>query len=552
MAGSLIQTRRWLAFAAGLLILNFALTFHNIWPTPWITTRHEISIEIVALLLLLVLWERLHRPLTQRALHGVALLLTLMCIGRYAEVTAPALYGRRINLYWDAQHLPAVAAMLVEAASPWLVAAVIVAGVGLLALVLAMLRWSLTQVREVTRSNRGGKVIAVMSSIVIVAYLLGYARLPVSVWSWFSLPVSTTYWRQAEFMWTAATESKQLPPPISMAGPNLDRVRGADLMVMFVESYGAMAYDNPLVATHTAPYRERFANAAQASGRRVASAFVESPTFGGGSWLAHMSFFTGLDVREQGDYNLLLTQSRDSLTRRFKAEGYRVLALMPGLKGAWPEGSFYGFETIYGEAALAYPGPDFGWWRIPDQYSLARLAAIELEPADRPPVFAFFPTISTHMPFRPTPPFQSDWSRLLTETPYAEQSAELAAALDWTDLVPAYAGTLAYTFEYLASFLEERAKDEQVLVLLGDHQPPASVAGAAARWDVPVHIVASQDAVIDALLEAGFVAGLIPEPVAVAPMYELPTILLEAFSTPNAPKTAPTNPDVSVSYDVPR
>ena len=55
-----------------------------------------------------------------------------------------------------------------------------------------------------------------------------------------------------------------------------------------------------------------------------------------------------------------------------ESDGYRVLALMPGLKQAWPEGEYFRFDTIYGEAALDYRGPAFGWWRIPDQFALAR------------------------------------------------------------------------------------------------------------------------------------------------------------------------------------
>ncbi|MDH3508064.1 MAG: hypothetical protein OEQ25_13100, partial [Gammaproteobacteria bacterium] len=54
--------RSWLALAAALFILNFALTFHNIWPTLWITTRHELSIEIALLLVALAAYSALVRP----------------------------------------------------------------------------------------------------------------------------------------------------------------------------------------------------------------------------------------------------------------------------------------------------------------------------------------------------------------------------------------------------------------------------------------------------------------------------------------------------------
>lgn len=534
---------QWLKLAVAVYALNFALTFHNIWPTPWITTRHELSVEIAALLVILFVLARAAGTVPRRALGLAALVLTMLAIGRYAEVTAPALYGRRINLYWDAQHLPGVAAMIAKAAPVWLVAASL-AGIGAaVAVVYLGLRWCLAVVGRALDVPRVGGTLGLAGGALLVAYLLGYTPLPVSVWQWYSLPVTTTYWRQAEFVLAAAnatTRSDALPEPIPFAGYDLERVAGADVFVVFVESYGAVAYDEPGVAARVNPSRDRFAAAVAETGRSVASTFVESPTFGGGSWLAHMSFFTGNDVDDQGVYNLLLTQRRDTLASRLDEAGYRIVALMPGLKNAWPEGRFYGLETVYGERALEYSGPEFGWWRIPDQYALAKFAALELDPAPRSPVMLFFPTISTHMPFKPTPPYQPDWSRLLTSEPFDPDVAEhaLAARPEWTDLKPAYADTLVYSFDYLAGFLRARADADFVLVLLGDHQPVASVSGEGARAEVPVHVISNRDDIVDALIDAGFAPGMTPGEDILGRMHRLLPALLGAFSSPEAAQSA--------------
>jgi hypothetical protein len=66
--------------------------------------------------------------------------------------------------------------------------------------------------------------------------------------------------------------------------------------------------------------------------------------------------------------------------------------------------------------------------------------------------------------------------------------------------------------------------------MLGDHQPAANVTGEGARWDVPVHIIASDRAVTAALIERGFTAGLTPAPASIGPMHELPVLLLEVFA----------------------
>ena len=119
--------RQWLLLAAALFLLNASLTFQNVWPTPLIAPRPEVSVEVAALLLG-------SRP-TRRSRRGaagapggrtaiwLAALLFVLAIGRYADVTAPALYGRPVNLYWDAQHLPNVGAMFAKVAKPWMIGA---------------------------------------------------------------------------------------------------------------------------------------------------------------------------------------------------------------------------------------------------------------------------------------------------------------------------------------------------------------------------------------------------------------------------------------------
>ena len=243
----------------------------------------------------------------------------------------------------------------------------------------------------------------------------------------------------------------------------------------------------------------------------------------------------GHEVREQGDYNVLLTQDRETLPKRFEAAGYRAIAVMPGLKNEWPEGAFYGFQKIYGERDLDYRGPDFGWWRIPDQYSLAKLDALVLGPDPRPRAFVFMPTINTHIPFRPTPPYQPDWSRMLTAHPYDEAAAAAAVKKtpEWLNLRAGYADAFAYTFQYLAGYLRARPDEDFVLILIGDHQPAASVSGEGARWDVPVHIVTSRDAVAGALRAVGFHEGVAlraGEP-AIGNMPMLTAWLLAAFDS---------------------
>jgi hypothetical protein len=374
-------------------------------------------------------------------------------------------------------------------------------------------------------------------AVLVVAHFTVSTVLGWPSWPRYSLPVAATYKQQAGFMLAAYTLDRDRALPIVPLAPsNLARLEGDDVLLMFLESYGAITYDAPAIARVVAPARDELAHAAADTGRRVVSAYATSPTFGGGSWLTHATFMSGMTVAEPGDYMLLLTQQRDTWAKLFKSEGYRAVAVMPGMKSAWPEGAFYGFDTIYDERAVDYRGPDFGWWRIPDQFSLANVAALEARTESHAPRFTFFPTINTHIPFLPVPPYQKDWQQVLSAEPFdaGEVAASLERVPDWEALGAPYAESFVYTFTYLAGYLREHPAADEVLLLIGDHQPAASVTGPDARWDVPVHVVTHRDDVAAALLAAGFVEGvaLAPQQRPVVTMAELSALLLRTFDAP--------------------
>jgi hypothetical protein len=525
---------KWGGLAVALYVLNFALTFHNVWPTLWITTQNELSFEIASILLILAIWMRRRQSVSTRVVSLLAAVLTVMTIGRYAEVTAPALYGRPVNIYWDAQYLPHVAEMLIEAAHPLLVLGLLAGIVLALGGLYSLLRLALMRVATACTRREEQGLVGGLTALLVVVYLSGIVGVPIKKLRIYSIPVSHMVFEQAGFIMGALGADEQFAELVKqdpLGDFALTKLRGADVIVHFIESYGATAFDSPGIAETLEPSRVELAAAIQATQRRVVSAFVVSPTFGGGSWLAHSSFMSALDIDNNGTYNLLLTRKQPTLSTRFTALGYRSLALMPGLRSEWPEGIFYRFAQIYGSKEIDYRGPEFGWWRIPDQYTLARFADLELNKTGRKPLFLMFTAISSHMPFRPTPPYQPDWSRALDDNPYDEAAIQASMALlpEWTNMQPSYAGTLVYTFQYLAGFLRQQADRDMFWIVIGDHQPAASVSGEGARWDAPVHIITANDAIIEELLKIGFVEGLTPSPRPISEMYELTPRLLNAL-----------------------
>jgi hypothetical protein len=398
-----------------------------------------------------------------------------------------------------------------------------------------VLAWCLGVVARTLRAPMGRRVVGALAGALVALYALAVWR------DWpvrheYSLPVAETFSQQARFVMAAATADpfRDLPGlPLPEAG--VGRLAGDDVLLLFLESYGAVTYDDPAIARTVAPARDELAHAAAETGRHIVSAYASSPTFGGGSWLAHASFMSGVEVRDTGDYMLLLTRQRETWPTLFRDAGYRSIAVMPGMRSAWPEGSFYNFDTIYDELALEYRGPEFGWWRIPDQFSLARIPELEAHSDSHAPLMIFMPTINTHIPFLPVPPYQADWHRVLEPEPYppGDVDASLARTPDWEALGGPYADSFVYTFTYLAGYVRDRAGADETLVLIGDHQPAASVAGVGARWDVPVHVVTSRADVAAALVKAGFVDGvaLAPQQRPIATLPELSVLLLDTFES---------------------
>jgi hypothetical protein len=469
----------------------------------------------------------------------LAVLWVPLVIGRYLDVTVPAIFGRPINLYWDARHLSAVFAMLARPASWWIVILTVAAAVLVPLLLFWPSRWALRRVATALGRGSESRALTVGAGVVVLLFAVRPFTVDVPYVPQFGAPVLRAYADQATLLAKEITRAGTMTvAPSPPLGADLSRVQGADVFIVFIESYGAVAYDSPQFASVLANTRSRFDDDIRASGRKVVSAFVDSPTFGGSSWLAHISLLSGIEVRDEDTNIMLLAEARETMVTSFARKGFRTIAMMPGLQQIWPEGAFYGFDEIYRGDRLEYKGPDFGWWSVPDQFSLARLDQAEVSRQSRPPLFVFFPTISTHAPFSPIAPYQADWARVLTATPYDEADLDRSYAEepDWMNLAPSYLNALSYDFASIGGYLRLRADRDFVMVVIGDHQPAAAVAGEGAPWDVPVHIVSSRQDILTSLEARGFRPGLMPARPAVAPMHTLTTILLEAFSScPLAP-----------------
>jgi len=531
--------RRTLVALAALLLLNGLLSFSTWWPTPGIVPDHRLAPEFVWLWVALLAIVGLRGALSVRAAGVLAVAYLALVLGRYLDVTAPALFGRAINLFWDAPQVPRF--LWVSAQElPWALSLAIAAVV--LAVFWALyrlLRWAiLTTAREAVPYALRTPWTWALSALAVALVVANYAGVR-ATWPLVSKPVLPTYLKQAELIATAQSAERmtQLLPPstrldAALAAPDaLDGLAGRDVYLLFLESYGAMVFDDAQAAPALAEARGRFAAELAASGRGVVSARVGSPTIGGASDLAHLSLLSGIDLADPRRHDLLLTTGRPTLISLFKARGYQTFGLYPAVFWEWPERAYYGFDVYLEGRSLDYRGPAMGYWKIPDQAAFARFEQRHPRAPDAAPRFVFFPTISSHFPFSPVPPYQPDWERVLEAQPFDPEATQraLAASPNWLDMRPDYLRTIEYTWRWLGGFMLRPEPRETVFVLLGDHQPTTNVSGAGVSWDVPVHIVSSDQRLLARFEALGFVRGLDPGTRRLGNMNDLTGLLLDGF-----------------------
>nr|WP_245577401.1 sulfatase-like hydrolase/transferase [Actinoplanes globisporus] len=319
----------------------------------------------------------------------------------------------------------------------------------------------------------------------------------------------------------------------------LTALRGKDVVIGFVESYGRSAVENPeFNSTVLAQLKADDAKLAS-RGFAARTGFLTSSTAGGGSWLAHSTFLSGLWIDNQQRYRSLVNSDRLTLTRAFKRAGFRTVGVEPGVTYAWPEGQFYGYDQVYDVHSLDYHGPMLSWSTMPDQYAMRQFQNFEYGKTTRPPLLGEITLTSSHTPWAPLPK-TLPWDQLGDGSVYGPiiKSAEGAGSV-WKDnhkVREAYATSIAYSVDTLISYVEKYADDNLVMIFLGDHQPASVVVGQNAGKDVPISIVAKDPKVLDRINSWGWTNGLTPAPTApVWPMNQFRDKFLTAFSPEGEP-----------------
>jgi hypothetical protein len=325
----------------------------------------------------------------------------------------------------------------------------------------------------------------------------------------------------------------------------LTALRGKDVVLTFVESYGRSAIEDPEFAPEVGAVLDAGNRRLRAAGFDSRSAFLTSPTAGGGSWLAHGTLLSGSWTDNQQRYDALASSQRLTLTKAFQRAGWHTVGVMPGNDAGWPESASLGYDRVYDAKDMGYQGPRFSWASMPDQYTLLRFQSTERAARDRQPVMAEVTLVSSHAPWEPIPRLVN-WTDIGNGSVFngmasADDPPQAILTRKYGRVRGDYRAAIEYSLSSLISYVQTYGDDKLVLIFLGDHQPSPIVTGYGVSRDVPITIVTRDRSVLNRISDWGWQQGLRPN--SQAPVWRMDAFR-DRFLTAFGPQPEPAQPAI--------
>lgn len=465
---------------------------------------------------------------------AVTLLLAAMLFLKLADIGTGTAFQRPFNPYLDLKILTDGWNLLSGAVGVTEAVGIICAGFLAWLAVTAVLHWSLGGFRRL--SGKARRKATLVSGVVLSIGLMALAAqdpdrrglgVEAEAASYFVNRVAMVREAVADL---TRFEDELKQDPVA-AGQRFSALAGTDIVLVFIESYGRSAIEDPRYAARISHRLNSVEEEIKAAGLEARSGWLTSPTVGGISWLAHGTLLSGLWVDNQGRYDRMITSERTSLNNLFRSSGWRTTAVMPAITLDWPEAGYFGYDSIHAAAGLGYRGKPFNWVTMPDQFTLEAFERLE-RPEGHKPVMAEMALISSHAPWTPLPTLV-DWDRIGDGTVFnAQAESGDPPSVVWADpnrVRSQYLTSIDYTLETLGSYMARYGRNT-LFILLGDHQPASIVTGEGASRDVPMHIVTGNPDLLKRLDGWSWEKGMIPQPS--TPVYRMDEFrqkLVESF-----------------------
>jgi hypothetical protein len=292
-----------------------------------------------------------------------------------------------------------------------------------------------------------------------------------------------------------------------------------DVLFVFIESYGNVVYKRSHFKLPYLEMLEALEKNLANDGWSAISTLSTAPTWGGGSWMSYTSTLFGLSVEQQSEYNALREKysvlEYPNIGRYFSSQGYDYIWVVP-INRRLPkmreviDHKFYGADRWITFDTLNYEGPLFGWGpSTPDQFTFGYINEFILQ--QKKPTFLVYLTQNSHYPWKPLPPVLDDWHELENlDMEDGVLSESQRKGLSLGESRQNYLQAIGNTLDSLDMFITSLVKENTVIVLIGDHQPP-TVSRREDGYGTMIHIVSQDVNLLTSFHEYGFVDGLVLE-----------------------------------------
>jgi len=492
---------------------------------------------LVAVALVLPPWPRRIVATVAGLLIGLLFAVKFLNIAYYEEVDRP------FNLVSDWVGIGQAQGVVRDAIGNALTNVVLVGVVFGLVLILGAIIAATLHVTAVAARHRRGTVrgVAAFTAICAVSAGLTLQLIPgssVASVSATGLAAQTVRATSAAIGDPRRFEQATRAPDLESTVPNsnlLTGLRGKDVIVAFVESYGQVAVQGSTFSPAIDSVLHQQNGMLTSAGWSTQSAWLTSPTFGGISWLAHSTLESGLWVDSNQRYNELLASPRFTLSDAFKRAGWHTVADDPSDNTTWKPGTtFYHYDQLFNSLNVGYKGPRYSYSTMPDQYTLSEFQRNELTPGHKP-VMAEIDLTSSHIPWAPLPAMVP-WDKVGNGSIFYPEHAKAETATQvWRNsntVKQFYGQSIQYSMTALTSWVTELNDPNLVLIVLGDHQPHTSVSGPGATHNVPISIITRAPSVLKQMSSWHWQNGLLPAPSApLEPMDAFRNQLLNTFNS---------------------
>lgn len=290
-----------------------------------------------------------------------------------------------------------------------------------------------------------------------------------------------------------------------------------NIFLIAVESYGRVVIDkNELKESYTR-YMTEHQKTLSRNGFHSTSNLSKAPVSGGGSWVSYSSILYGFNIENQGTYHALFNNSDldeyENMMRFCRKRGYKnyylnSLAGYEKIKIPWKDLSrFYGVDEWITYKDLKYKSHLFGFGPAPpDQYTL-NYAFEQIKNTGVNPFTLFFLTQNSHNPFYTLPDLAEDWRTLNEEKIDGHQTSRFLVQPN----IENYQKAIKYQIDFLMDFINKNGSDNDLFILVGDHQPIV-IADENDGKETPIHIISKDADLLNQFNKYGFSKGLLTDP----------------------------------------